>query len=39
LPRTLIRLTDSGRGAIQNYREQMRAVIDQLLGYGVGYKE
>jgi hypothetical protein len=32
VPRTLIRLTDQGRDAIQTYREQMRTVIDQLLG-------
>jgi DNA-binding MarR family transcriptional regulator len=32
VPRTLIRLTDSGRQAIQTYREQMRTVIDELLG-------
>jgi DNA-binding MarR family transcriptional regulator len=32
VPRTLIRLTDAGRGAIQTYREQMRTVIDWLLG-------
>ena len=31
VPRTLIRLTDAGREAIQTYREQMRTVIDQLL--------
>jgi DNA-binding MarR family transcriptional regulator len=31
VPRTLIRLTDEGREAIQNYREQMRTIIDQLL--------
>ena len=32
MPRTLIRLTDSGREAIQVYREKMRTVIDELLG-------
>ena len=32
VPRTLIRLTDVGRKAIQTYREQMRTVIEQLLG-------
>ena len=32
MPRTLIRLTDEGRGAIHAYREQMRTVIDELLG-------
>jgi DNA-binding MarR family transcriptional regulator len=32
VPRTLIRLTDSGRTAIQTYRTQMRKVIDELLG-------
>ena len=31
IPRTLIRLTDSGRAAIQVYRSQMRKVIDELL--------
>ena len=32
VPRTLIRLTDTGREAIQSYRTQMRTVIDDLLG-------
>ena len=32
VPRTLIRLTDQGRDAIQTYREQMRTVIEELLG-------
>jgi len=32
VPRTLIHLTDAGRSAIQTYREQMRTVIDGLLG-------
>jgi DNA-binding MarR family transcriptional regulator len=32
VPRTLIRLTDAGREAIQTYREQMRTVIEELLG-------
>ena len=31
VPRTLIRLTNEGREAIQAYREQMRIIIDQLL--------
>lgn len=31
VPRTLIRLTEEGRQAIQTYREQMRIIIDQLL--------
>lgn len=31
VPRTLIRLTNEGRNAIQNYREQMRTIIDTLL--------
>lgn len=31
VPRTLIRLTDKGRAAIQAYRENMRQVIDNLL--------
>jgi DNA-binding MarR family transcriptional regulator len=32
VPRTLIRLTDKGREAIQTYREQIRTIIDKLLG-------
>jgi len=32
VPRTLIRLTDAGREATRTYREQMRTVIEQLLG-------
>ena len=32
VPRTLIRLTDAGRQAIQAYREHMRNVIEELLG-------
>jgi DNA-binding MarR family transcriptional regulator len=32
VPRTLIRLTEAGRNAIQTYREQMRTVIEELLG-------
>lgn len=32
VPRTLIRLTDKGQEAIQTYRDQMRKVIDELLG-------
>lgn len=32
IPRTLIRLTDTGREAIQAYRENMRQVVEQLLG-------
>jgi len=31
VPRTLIRLTDAGRDAIQTYREQMQTIIDTLL--------
>ncbi len=31
VPRTLIRLTDTGQEAIQTYREQMRTVIEELL--------
>jgi DNA-binding MarR family transcriptional regulator len=31
IPRTLIRLTDRGREAIQTYRETMRQVVDELL--------
>lgn len=32
VPRTLIRLTDQGRTAIQTYKEQMRTIIEKLLG-------
>ena len=32
MPRTLIRLTDQGRAAIDAYRGQMQTVIDELLG-------
>ena len=32
IPRTLIRLTADGREAIDVYRENMRVVVDQLLG-------
>ena len=31
IPRTLIRLTEDGRQAIETYRENMRQVVDQLL--------
>jgi DNA-binding MarR family transcriptional regulator len=31
VPRTLIRLTDSGRKAIKTYRKQMQTIIDTLL--------
>jgi len=31
IPRTLIRITSEGRKAIEEYRDQMQAVIDQLL--------
>jgi DNA-binding MarR family transcriptional regulator len=31
IPRTLYRLTDSGRKAIEDYRQNMRQIIDQLL--------
>ena len=31
IPRTLIRITPAGRKAIEDYRDQMRTVIDQLL--------
>lgn len=31
IPRTLIRLTDTGREAIQSYRETMRQVVEELL--------
>jgi DNA-binding MarR family transcriptional regulator len=29
-PRTVVRLTDSGRSAFRSYREQMRRVVDSL---------
>ena len=32
IPRTLIRLTDEGRQAIQAYRDNMRTVLNELLG-------
>jgi len=32
VPRTLYKLTSSGRNAIERYRGNMRQVIDQLLG-------
>ncbi|MES0362237.1 MAG: transcriptional regulator, partial [Anaerolineales bacterium] len=32
IPRTLIRLTDEGRQAIQAYRETMQLVLNELLG-------
>ena len=32
IPRTLIRLTDDGRQAIQAYRENMQNVLNDLLG-------
>jgi DNA-binding MarR family transcriptional regulator len=32
IPRTLYRLTAAGKNAIQEYRENMRHVIDELLG-------
>lgn len=32
IPRTLVRLTEDGRIAIQSYRESMRQVVDGLLG-------
>ena len=31
VPRTLIRLTDEGRAAIQDYRAQMSTIIEDLL--------
>jgi DNA-binding MarR family transcriptional regulator len=31
IPKTLYKLTDTGKNAIQQYRENMRSVIDQLL--------
>ncbi len=32
VPRTLIRLTDEGRAALQSYRENMQQVLNELLG-------
>ena len=32
IPRTLVRLTDKGRQAIQTYRENMQTVLNDLLG-------
>jgi DNA-binding MarR family transcriptional regulator len=32
VPRTLIRLTDEGRAALQNYKEMMQNILDELLG-------
>jgi DNA-binding MarR family transcriptional regulator len=32
IPRTLIRLTDEGRQAIQTYRDNMQIVLNELLG-------
>jgi DNA-binding MarR family transcriptional regulator len=32
VPRTLIRLTDKGRIALQTYRESMQSVLNELLG-------
>ena len=32
VPRTLIRLTEKGRQAIQTYRENMQQVLNELLG-------
>jgi DNA-binding MarR family transcriptional regulator len=32
IPRTLIRLTEEGRQAIQTYRENMQLVLNDLLG-------
>ena len=31
-PRTVVRLADAGRDAMQAYRENMRSVLDELLG-------
>lgn len=31
VPHTLIQLTDAGRQALQAYRQQMRAIVDDLL--------
>jgi DNA-binding PadR family transcriptional regulator len=32
IPRTLIRLTDEGREAIEDYKRNMKHVLDELLG-------
>jgi DNA-binding MarR family transcriptional regulator len=32
VPRTLVRLTDNGRAALQTYRESMQSVLNELLG-------
>jgi DNA-binding MarR family transcriptional regulator len=32
IPRTLIRLTDEGRAAMQKYNQTMQLVLDELLG-------
>ncbi|MFQ5436157.1 MAG: winged helix-turn-helix domain-containing protein [Anaerolineae bacterium] len=32
IPRTLVRLTDDGRTAIQSYKESMQQVVNGLLG-------
>jgi len=32
VPRTLIRLTDEGRAALQTYREKMQHILEELLG-------
>ena len=32
IPRTLIRLTGNGKEAIQSYRQNMKHVLDELLG-------
>ncbi len=34
IPRTLITLSDEGRSAIQTYRQNMKTVLDELLGAG-----
>jgi len=34
VPRTLIRLTDEGRAAIERYRENMQRVLSELLQQG-----
>ena len=31
VPRTLVRLTEKGRAALQTYRESMQSVLDELL--------
>lgn len=32
VPRTLIRLTDNGRAALEGYRQSMQSVLNELMG-------